>query len=136
MIPDRAADAAAIAAASAALDQSLVSGTPADVAGCFTEDAVLGESGWPDVIGRPAIERFLTEANAVRTVVGHRIHQDELVFVGPDRALEFGRFDETKIKPGHPDPIHERGRTVTDWRRGPDGRWRIARVVVSDLPSP
>ncbi|MBL8986238.1 MAG: DUF4440 domain-containing protein [Gemmatimonadetes bacterium] len=132
---DRSADAAAIVAASAALDRSLVSGTPADVAAFFTPDAVLCESGYHDVVGRAAIERFLTEANAVRTVVGHRIHQDELIFVDERRALEFGRFDETKTKPGHPGPIHERGRTVTDWRREPDGQWRIARVVVSDLPS-
>lgn len=124
----------AILEAGAELDRALVSGTPAEIASHFTLDAVLGESGAPDAIGRAAIERFLTAGNAVRTVTHHRIHSDEIVFVAAGRAIEFGRFDETKVKHGQPAPILERGRIVTDWRLEADGRWRIARLVISDLP--
>jgi ketosteroid isomerase-like protein len=133
---DRAADAAAIAAATAELDRALVAGPPAAVAALFAVAAVLGESGLADLVGRAAIERFLAEANRLRTVTGHRVTREELVFVTADRAIEYGRFEEAKTRPGEPGVIHERGRTVTDWRRDPDGRWRIARLFVSDLPSP
>jgi ketosteroid isomerase-like protein len=126
-------DGEAIARAGAALDQSLMAGSAAEIAGHFTEDGILGESGMADLVGRAAIRDFLARANQVRTVVHHRLHRDELVMVDGDRAIEYGRFDETKVKPGEA-PIEERGRTVTDWRRGADGVWRIARLVVSDLP--
>ena len=125
----------AIAAVNAALDRALVEGSPADCAAHFTADAVVGDSGMADVIGRDAIAGFFEAGNRVRAVTAHVIHRDDLIFIGSDRAIEFGRFDETKVKPGQP-PIQERGRVVTDWRLEPDGRWRIARLVVSDLPSP
>ena len=125
----------AIAEENAGLDRALVHGTPADCAAYFTEDAMVGESGMADVVGRLAIAGFFEAGNRVRTVTAHVIHRDDLIFIDPDRAIEFGRFDETKVKPGQA-PIHERGRTVTEWRRESDGRWRIARLVVSDLPSP
>ncbi len=124
----------AIAAASASLDQALMGPDPALVASHFTEDGVLGESGMADLVGRVAIRDFLAKANGVRTVTFHKLFRDELELFG-DRAIELGRFDETKVKPGQP-PIQERGRTVTYWRREPDGAWRIARLVVSDLPMP
>jgi uncharacterized protein (TIGR02246 family) len=123
----------AIAAASAALDRALMGSDPDLVASHFTEDGVLGESGMEDLVGRPVIRDFLAKANTVRTVTYHRLHREELELLG-DRAIERGRFDETKVKPGGP-PIHERGRTVTWWRRDRDGAWRIARLVISDLPA-
>jgi ketosteroid isomerase-like protein len=60
--------------------------------------------------------------------------RDDLLVVG-GRAIEFGRFEEIKLPHGG-QQVTEWGRTVTDWRRGADGRWRIARLVVSDLPAP
>ena len=123
----------AISAETASLDRCLVSGTPMECAAHFTADAVVGESGMADVTGRDAIAGFFEAGNRVRAVTAHRIERDELIFVGERRAIEFGRFDETKVKAGQA-PIHERGRTVTEWRLEPDGRWRIARLVVSDLP--
>ena len=121
-----------IAEAAASLDQALVAGDPDAIAAFFTEDAVLGESGAADAVGRAAIRGFLEQGNAVRTVIHHRLVRDDLLVVG-DRAIEFGRFDEVKrMKDGR--EFVDRGRVVTDWRRGPDGRWRIARLVISDLP--
>jgi len=125
---------AAIAAASSALDRALVEGDPGRVAGLFTLDAVLGESGLDDVVGRDAIRDFLDRANRVRTVTHHQVFRTELLVFGR-LAIEYGWFTETKVKPGHP-PIHDRGRTVTYWRHDDDGAWRISRVVVSDLPLP
>ena len=125
---------AAIAAASGSLDRALIDGDPVQVAGHFTIDAVLGESGLDDVVGREAIRGFLEQGNRVRTVTHHEIHRTELLVF--DRlAVEYGWFSETKIKPGQ-SPIHERGRTVTYWRHDDDGVWRIRRIVVSDLPLP
>jgi hypothetical protein len=48
-----------LAQASAQLDSALVGGDPDDVASHFTEDAVLGESGADDAVGREAIRAFL-----------------------------------------------------------------------------
>ena len=123
----------AIAEASASLDRALMGPDADAVARHFTEDGILGESGMDDVVGRTAIRDFLARANTVRTVTFHRLVRQELEIIG-DRAIELGRFDETKVPPGQP-PIDERGRTVTYWRNEPDGAWRIARLVVSDLPS-
>jgi len=121
-----------IAEASASLDLALVDGDPDRVADHFTEDAVLGESGAADAVGRAAIRGFLARGNEVRTVTRHRVTRDDLLVAG-DRAIEFGRFDEGKrLRDGK--EVTERGRVVTDWRLGADGRWRIARLVVSDLP--
>jgi uncharacterized protein (TIGR02246 family) len=121
-----------IAEASASLDGALVRGDPDEVAAHFTEDAVLGESGAPDALGRAAIRAFLARGNEVRTVTRHVLTRDELIVLG-DRAIEFARFDEGKrLRDGS--EVSERGRVVTDWRLGSDGRWRIARLVVSDLP--
>ncbi|HKP30467.1 MAG TPA: nuclear transport factor 2 family protein [Gemmatimonadales bacterium] len=121
-----------IAQASFQLDLALVGGDPDDVASHFTEDAVLGESGAEDAVGREAIRAFLLRGNEVRTVTRHVLTRDDLLVTG-DRAIEFARFDEGKrLRDGR--EVSERGRVVTDWRRGSDGRWRIARLVVSDLP--
>ncbi len=127
-----AAAGAAIAEASRCLDRALIDGDPVTVAGHFTLDAVLGESGLEDVVGRAAIRDFLEQGNRVRTVTHHAIHRTELLVF--DRlAIEYGWFDETKIRPGQP-PISERARTVTCWRHDDDGAWRIRRIVISDLP--
>lgn len=122
----------AIAAVNAALDRALVSGTPEEASRHFTVDAVLGESGVADVVGRAAITAFLAKGNEVRTVTWHQIHRDDLIHLG-DRAIEFARFDETKRLAGGA-IVEERGRFVTDWRYDADGSWRIGRLVISDLP--
>lgn len=130
---ERDAALAAIAEANLRLDRALMASDPGAAAACFTEDAVLGESGLADVVGRSAIRDFLAHANTVRTVTFHRVVRDDIEYLG-DRAIELGRFDETKQKAGA--TISERGRHVAYWRREPDGVWRIYRIIVSDLPSP
>jgi len=121
-----------IAKISDSLDLALVAGDPDRIAGHFTEDAILGESGAEDAVGRAAIRGFLARGNEVRTVTRHRLTRDDLLIVG-DRAIEFGRFDEGKrLRDGT--EVTERGRVVTDWRRESDGQWRISRLIVSDLP--
>jgi len=125
-------DARAIEVASEAIDRALVAGPPEAFAALFTADGVVGESGMADIVGRAAIAEFLASANKLRTVTHHRLYREELILLG-DRAIEFGRFDEMKVKPGQA-PVREQGRTVTDWRREADGSWRVARLVVSDLP--
>jgi uncharacterized protein (TIGR02246 family) len=123
----------AIAEACRRLDRALMDGDAQSAAHHFTHDALLGESGIDDVVGRDAILAFLEQGNEVRTVTHHELHRTELVDFG-ELALEYGWFDETKVKPGLP-AIHERGRTMTLWRRDTDGAWRIHRLVISDLPS-
>ena len=107
-------------------------GDAAAAAAHFTHDALLGESGIDDVVGRDAILAFLERGNQVRTVTHHQLHRTELIDFG-ELALEYGWFDETKVKLDLP-PIRERGRTMTLWRRESDGAWRIHRLVISDLP--
>lgn len=129
---DATAVAEAIAAVSASIDRALMEGDASAVAGHFTHDAILGESGDEDVVGRDAILAFLERGNAVRAVTHHQLHRQELHLFG-DLAVEYGWFDEVKLKPGLL-PIHERGRTMTLWRCDPDGAWRIHRLVISELP--
>lgn len=117
----------------ARLDRALVSQDAEGAAALFTPDAVLGESGMDDVVGREAIRDFLAAADRVRRVSHHRLDRDDLLVAG-EVAVETARFDETKEYPGRP-PVRERGRVVLFWRRDPDGEWRIFRLIVSDLPA-
>ncbi len=123
-----------LARAAAGLDQALMAQDARAAASYFTPAAVLGESGLDDVRGRTAIEAFLAEANTRRRVEFHALTREELILLG-DRAVEVARFEEVKRRLGA-EPERERGRTVTFWRREPDGEWRIERLVVSDLPAP
>jgi ketosteroid isomerase-like protein len=116
------------------LDQALMAQDAGAAAECFTDDAVLGESGLEDLRGRSPIRAFLTEANQRRRVVFHRLRRDDLLVAG-DHAVETCRFEETKQSPGG-QPVHERGRAVIFWRKEPDRMWRIRHLVVSDLPPP
>ena len=123
---------AAIATTSRLLDQALMDGDAAAAASHFTNDAILGESGLDDVVGRASILEFLVRGNQVRTVTHHALHRKELFLFGHS-ALEYGWFDETKRTSDNA-LLHERGRTMTLWRRDDDGAWRIHRLVISDLP--
>lgn len=114
------------------LDRALMAQDAAAAAAFFTEDAVFGESGMLDLVGREAIREFLHQANQVRAVTHHRLHRDELLVAG-EMAVEVAHFDETKQVRGQ-EPVEERGRVVLFWRHERDGEWRIARLVVSDLP--
>jgi len=116
-----------------ALDRALVDQDHAAAAALFTEDAVLGESGMDDVVGRDAIREFLAAGDRIRRVTHHELIRDDLLVAG-DVAVETARFDEAKEYPDRP-PVRERGRVVLFWRRETDGEWRIFRLVVSDLPA-
>jgi uncharacterized protein (TIGR02246 family) len=124
----------ALAALAAALDRALVAQDHAGAAALFTDDAVVGESGLDDVVGREALRRFLADADRHRRVTEHATWREHLVVAG-DRAVEACRFREVKQRPGQP-PETELGRAVVFWRREADGAWRIERLVVSDLPRP
>jgi uncharacterized protein (TIGR02246 family) len=116
-----------------ALDRALMAQDAGAAAALFAADAVLGESGMEDVVGRRAIRDFLAGANERRRVAYHRLTQEQVLLAG-DRAIVVGRFDETKEPLAGGPPVHERGRAVTFWKRQSDGAWRIERLVVSDLP--
>ncbi|MGE0552952.1 MAG: DUF4440 domain-containing protein [Gemmatimonadales bacterium] len=124
---------ARLAALGRELDRALVEQDHAGAAALFTEDAVLGESGMEDVVGRAAIRDFLAAGDRVRRVTHHELTRDDLLVAG-DVAVETARFDERKEYPDRP-PVRERGRVVLFWRREADGQWRIFRLVVSDLPA-
>jgi len=124
---------ARLAALGRELDRALVEQDHAGAAAVFTEDAVLGESGMEDVVGRAAIRDFLAAGDRVRRVTHHQLTRDDLLVAG-DVAVETARFDEGKEYPDRP-PVRERGRVVLFWRRETDGQWRIFRLVVSDLPA-
>ena len=123
---------AAIAAVCLSLDDALMAGDALRAASHFTADAILGESGVDDVVGRDAILAFLVRGNELRTVTHHQLHRSELLVFG-ELALEYGWFDETK-RLANRSLVHERGRTMTLWRHDADDEWRIHRLVISDLP--
>lgn len=122
----------AIAQACRALDRALMDGDDVAAAHYFTDNAILGESGVDDVVGRDAILAFLQRGSTVRTVTHHELHRVELLLFG-EHAVEYGWFDESKRRGTLPEE-HERGRTMTLWHRDEDDVWRIHRLVISDLP--
>lgn len=117
---------AAIRAAETALAQAFESHDPTAWVDFYTEDAIFVGPGVPAIEGR----------NALLDVAPHiRISSMEII---ADSTLGSGDFAATVGRatwvngPRGAAAAEARRRFLMVWRRGADGRWRIARELLND----
>ena len=112
----------AISAASRRFSTALVAGKADEVAGLYTESAVLLPPGQV-VRGRAAIRAFFAPRPG-RAQMAHAMASEELTVLG-DVAVDVGTWSNTwRTDGGEPQSASERYLIV--WRREMDGVWRIA----------
>jgi uncharacterized protein (TIGR02246 family) len=93
----------------------------------YTEDAVFAAPGLPTLEGRDA---FL--AAAAQTMLSSlQIAADSTIGAG-DFAATVGQVSFVAGPKGSKAPTRRR-RFLMVWRRGADGRWRIARELLNDF---
>jgi ketosteroid isomerase-like protein len=95
-------------------------------AACYEDDAIMLAPGQPPIIGRAAIERFLT---SFPPFSDYRLDVAE-VFGDGDLAVERGTASMTLRPPGKA-PWGSCINYVVVWRRQPDASWRAAREILT-----
>jgi ketosteroid isomerase-like protein len=99
----------------------------------WTDDAVVFPPGWPPLIGKPAIRKYVEDS---LRIPGFKISwtSSEVNF-SPDQQLAY-IFSENSVTMNGPDgqPVTTKGRGITIWRREPDGVWRCAVDIWNDAP--
>lgn len=102
-------------------------GDPAGVSAMYAADAVYAVGGAPEVRGRPAIDSLEARGLRAATVLDVT-HTTHALRHGDDMAYEIG----TIVGPVR--PAGDTARVVTfhfmaQWRREPDGAWRLTYLV-------
>lgn len=99
----------------------------------YEADAIQLSTGMPMAQGRDAIVAFFRDFLAHATVLDATSTTVDLLVAG-DTAYETGRYALT-VRVGDAAPIEDRGKYLSVWHRGVDGRWRVARETANtDLP--
>ena len=105
---------------------------------CFDTDAVQMPPNQPPNIGSERIREwthgFLTAFRAEFSVVPHDIE-----LAGPGRAFERGSYEISLTPRAGGDPLRERGKYLTIYRRAPGHEWLIAHDIWNSdhqAPSP
>jgi ketosteroid isomerase-like protein len=119
-------DEAAIRAAEEALAGAFEDPDPTAWVDFYTEDVVFAGPGVPTIEGRAA---FLDAAR--ETVISSlQIVADSTIGAG-DFAATAGRASWVSGPKGADSPVQRR-RLLMVWRKEPDGRWRIARELLTE----
>ena len=100
----------------------------------WTDDALVIPPGQPVAEGKPAIRAFVADS---LKIPGFKVHwTSEKVSFSQDGQVAYMRGTNETIMPG-PDgklmTLH--GRSITVWRREPDGQWRCAVDIWNDAPA-
>lgn len=101
----------------------------------WSEDAIVIPPGQPVIEGKEAIRRYVASALQIPEFRIHWTAEDAQL--SPDGKLAWmrGRNEVTIPGPdGQPMTLH--GRTVTVWRREPDGEWRCILDIWNDASPP
>ena len=103
-------------------------GDPVGVSAMYATDAVYAVGGAPEVRGRPAIDSFEARGLRAATVLDGVRHTTQSVRRVGDVAYELGTIV------GPVQPAGDTARVVTfnfmaQWRREPDGAWRLIYLV-------
>jgi len=131
--PSVAADEQAIAKAVTEYVAAMKSNDPVKIASWWTDDAVLIDRASPTVRGRAALDTLVRSMFAAARLTDATLVTEEIAVSG-DLGYFIGRYDES-FQPQTGAALHNRGRLILVWKRQPDGSWKIARNVGTDLPS-
>jgi uncharacterized protein (TIGR02246 family) len=129
--PSQAEDEAAVSAAMNDYVATLRTNDATKIVSFWTEDGTLINKTAPTLAGRTTMEQVLKGVFATARISKVTLDRDDLSVSG-DLAYVIGRFDEV-IQPAKGEQIASRGRAIYIWKRQPDGAWKIARVVATDL---
>ena len=101
----------------------------------WSDDAVILAPGQPSLVGKDAIRRFVSESFKIP---GFGIRWETTgVQVSPHGDLAYA-FANTTTTFNGPDgkPSGMKAKSVTVWRKGPDGRWRCVVDAWNDDAPP
>lgn len=118
-----------------AYSRSLLEADAGALAGFFTTDARLMEPGMEDRRGRDEIQEFIQSGFAELRVMSISIQTLEVEGCSGS-IYEAGLYHEGVIGQDGGRPTTHRGRYVALWRRGPEGKLRIHRLMLNRLPAP
>jgi uncharacterized protein (TIGR02246 family) len=127
----QAADEAAVDAALKSYVADIRTNDAAKIASWWTDDAVYIDRAEPTINGRAGMESFLKGVLGGVRITDASVEKDDLAVSG-DLAYVIGRYREV-LQPREGAPVDNHGRFVFIWRRQPDGTWKIARSVGTDL---
>jgi len=130
-----AADEQALAAAMKDYQAALESNDAGKIASWWTEDAVFINRAGPTVHGRAALDSMVKGFIGTMRLTSVTVETDEIVVSG-DYGYYLGRYDEVLQRQGSAAGEHDRGRFIFIWRRQPDGSWKVARGMGTDLAKP
>ena len=132
--PDtRAADEAAIRAASKEWASAAAAKDAEKFASFYAEDATLMLGNAPDVKGKTAIREaaggMMQDANFVLSFETTAVQ----VARSGDMAYELGTYSITTTNPKTKKPATEKGSGVVVWKKQPDGKWKaVVDAPISD----
>jgi uncharacterized protein (TIGR02246 family) len=113
---------------------ALLRGDPRRIAPLFAPDARVAKPDSPDLVGTPGIQAALRDFFAGGgTATDLSVDTEELHVDGPV-AFELGTF-EARYRLAEGGEQSLRGRYVIRWERGPEARWRMARLLFNHLPA-
>jgi len=133
--PDTAADTVSLKTEASSWFDRYAAGDADGVAALYAEDGVVLAPGTPAVVGRAAIRDFIVSDIAGTKAAGLAFKADELTDVGiaGDLGWVTGTFSVVDASGATVD----KGKYVTLYRRGAEGKWPIIRDTWnSDLPPP
>lgn len=125
-------DQGAIGAASDDWFKQAGSGTMAEVAAHYTDDAVLLPPGGETVTGRKAIAEYFGHFPKLEKLQWKRTE----VVGNSDLAYAMGSFSFEMTGPNATKPLVERGKYIEIWRRQADGSWKITRDIWNSSIAP
>ena len=120
----------ALLAALEAFDRAFIEGRANELGALFADDAQLLLHLQPAIVGRQPITETFRETFAAFDTSAYEPTY-ETVEVHTDNAYVLASFTEV-LRPREGGPgLAVVGRVVLFWRRGPDGVWRVTRVLTS-----
>ena len=122
-----------VAAAMRAYLEAIRSNDARTVASWWTDDAAYVHRSAPTIRGRVALESLLRSFFAATPVTAVSEHTEEILVDG-NVAIQMGTYSET-TQAADSRAFTEEGRYVFVWRRQPQGGWKIARAMATDLPA-
>ena len=127
----QAADVAAIEAAMQGYVADIRTSNATKIASWWTEDAIYIDRAEPAIRGRAGMDSLMRGMHGAILITAASVEKDDLAVSG-DLAYFLGRYHEV-LQPRQGASVDYRGRFVFIWKRQPDGAWRIARSVGTEL---
>jgi uncharacterized protein (TIGR02246 family) len=131
---DVAAERAALSRADKAWSEAAMAKDVEKVLSYWTDDATVYPPGQPPVTGKDALRRYVTDGFAIP---GFSIRWETTAFeVSASGDMAYGTgTNVVTMNDAQGKLMTERGRSVTVWRKGADGRWRCVADIWNAAPA-